>query len=85
MELTTKYFGVSGLSVKASGRLDLDSAVEYGYPFPVLTLPTGNDPSPDRSVSGYPDSFPVNQNTPARNCYTCLLYIPVYNTRYQVL
>lgn len=30
MEINIKNFGISGIFVKASGRLDLDSAVEYG-------------------------------------------------------
>lgn len=30
MQVLIKNFGVSGIYVKASGRLDLDSAVEYG-------------------------------------------------------
>ena len=30
MEIDVKHFGVFGLIVKATGRLDLDSAVEYG-------------------------------------------------------
>ncbi len=30
MEITLKRFGIDGLNVKASGRLDLDNAVEYG-------------------------------------------------------
>ena len=30
MDIEIKYFGVFGLSIKASGRLDLDNAVEYG-------------------------------------------------------
>ena len=30
MEISFKNFGVAGLYVKASGRLDLDGAVEYG-------------------------------------------------------
>lgn len=30
MQVSIKNFGVSGIYVKASGRLDLDSAVEYG-------------------------------------------------------
>lgn len=30
MQIVIKNFGIAGLYVKASGRLDLDSAVEYG-------------------------------------------------------
>ncbi len=30
MEIVLKRFGIDGLNVKASGRLDLDNAVEYG-------------------------------------------------------
>ena len=30
LEISCKNFGIDGLYVKASGRLDLDSAVEYG-------------------------------------------------------
>ena len=30
MDVTIKNFGISGIYVKALGRLDLDSAVEYG-------------------------------------------------------
>ena len=30
MDIEIKNFGISGLYAKASGRLDLDSAVEYG-------------------------------------------------------
>ena len=30
MDIVLKRFGIDGLNVKASGRLDLDNAVEYG-------------------------------------------------------
>lgn len=30
MEISIKHVGLSGLYVKAAGRLDLDSAIEYG-------------------------------------------------------